>query len=104
MATALSVLLLCNFSWRATDPATLIWAEKRSMAATGMSTFWLATTSCLRRRLSTHRPSKSRAPSSYAGFAWSEQPSVALLTEYDNNRHWRRSFVIDVDDQQPKPR
>jgi hypothetical protein len=27
MATALSVLLLCNFSWRATDPATLVWAE-----------------------------------------------------------------------------
>jgi dipeptidyl aminopeptidase/acylaminoacyl peptidase len=26
------------------------------------------------------------------------------LNEYDENRHWRRSFLIDVDDQQPKPR
>jgi dipeptidyl aminopeptidase/acylaminoacyl peptidase len=26
------------------------------------------------------------------------------LTEYDNNRHWRKSFVINVDDLQQKPR
>ena len=29
---------------------------------------------------------------------------IALLNEYDDNRHWRRTFVIDVDDPQPKPR
>jgi dipeptidyl aminopeptidase/acylaminoacyl peptidase len=38
------------------------------------------------------------------GFAWSEQPSVALLAEYDNNRHWRRAFALNVDDLQQKPR
>ena len=29
---------------------------------------------------------------------------MALLTEFDSNRHWLRRFVINVDDQQSKPR
>lgn len=40
----------------------------------------------------------------FVGFSWSEQPSIAILNEYDDNRHWTRSFVIDLDDQQRKPR
>ena len=48
---------------------------------------------------------RARAPSQrYAWFAWSEQSSTALLTEYDANRHWRRTFVIDIDHPQQKPR
>ena len=38
------------------------------------------------------------------GFAWSEQPNIALMNEYDNNRHWRRTFIVGVDDPQRKPR
>jgi dipeptidyl aminopeptidase/acylaminoacyl peptidase len=40
----------------------------------------------------------------YSGFDWSEQPATALLSEYDNNRHWTRTFIVDVDDPQRKPR
>ena len=32
---------------------------------------------------------------------WGEQPELALLREYDQNRHWTRTFIVDVDD--PKP-
>ena len=46
----------------------------------------------------------ARTEQRYLGFAWSERPSVALLYEYDANRHWRRTFILDVDDPQPKPR
>ena len=75
------------------------------MAATGMLRFRLATRSCFRRRRSTHPPSKSRGPSSVTSASpGASKPSIALLNEYDENRHWRRTFIIDVDDQQPKPR
>jgi dipeptidyl aminopeptidase/acylaminoacyl peptidase len=93
-----------DFSWRATDPATLVWAE----ALDGGD--WNVNVPARDKILLEKAPFNSpaveitRTEQRYDGFAWSEQSSVALLTEYDNNRHWRRSFVIDVDDPQPKPR
>lgn len=93
-----------DFSWRATDPATLVWAE----ALDGGD--WNVNVPSRDKILLVKAPFDSpaveitRTGQRYAGFAWSEQPSVALLTDYDNNRHWIRSFVIDVDNPQPKPR
>ena len=46
----------------------------------------------------------ARTEQRYEGFNWSEQPSVALLTQYDNNRHWLKTFILNVDDPQSKPR
>jgi dipeptidyl aminopeptidase/acylaminoacyl peptidase len=46
----------------------------------------------------------TRTEQRYAGFSWSEKPSIALLYEFDENRHWVRTFVINVDDLQRKPR
>src|SRR5262249_15345233 len=46
----------------------------------------------------------ARTEQRYAGFAWSENPGIALLTEYDTNRHWRKTFIFNVDDLQQKPR
>ena len=42
----------------------------------------------------------TRTEQRYDGFDWSEQPSIALLGEYDDNRHWTRTFIMDVDDPQ----
>src|SRR5260221_8572905 len=46
----------------------------------------------------------TRTEQRYAGFAWSEQPSIALLSEVDANRHWRKTFIFNADDLQQKPR
>jgi dipeptidyl aminopeptidase/acylaminoacyl peptidase len=46
----------------------------------------------------------ARTEQRYSGLAWSEQTGIALLSEYDDNRHWRRSFVVDVDEPNSKPR
>ncbi|HEV8268336.1 MAG TPA: prolyl oligopeptidase family serine peptidase, partial [Thermoanaerobaculia bacterium] len=45
-----------------------------------------------------------RTEQRYAGYAWTEKPSVALLRERDENRHWSRTFVVNVDDPAQKPR
>jgi len=93
-----------QFSWRATDPATLLWAE----ALDGGD--WNVTVPARDKILLQKAPFDSpaveiaRTEQRYIGFAWSEQSSVALLTEFDENRHWRKSFIIDVDDRQKKPR
>jgi dipeptidyl aminopeptidase/acylaminoacyl peptidase len=92
-----------DFSWRATDPATLVWAE----ALDGGD--WKVTVPARDKIMLLKAPFNSpaveiaRTEQRYVGFAWSEKPEVALLSEYDENRHWRRTFLINVDDQS-KPR
>jgi len=93
-----------DFSWRATEPATLVWAE----ALDGGD--WNVTVPARDKILLLKAPFNSpaveitRTEQRYDGFSWSERPSVALLNEDDVNRHWRRSFIVNVDDPQRKPR
>jgi dipeptidyl aminopeptidase/acylaminoacyl peptidase len=93
-----------DFSWRATDPATLVWAE----ALDGGD--WNAHVPARDKVMLSKAPFNSpaveiaRTEQRFAGFAWGEQPRVAFLNEYDNNQQWRRSFAIDVDNPQAKSR
>jgi dipeptidyl aminopeptidase/acylaminoacyl peptidase len=91
-----------DFSWRATDPATLVWAE----ALDGGD--WAVKVPNRDKIMLQKSPFDSgaveiaRTEQRYEGFEWSEQPSSALLTEYDENRHWFKSFIVNVDDSQAK--
>ena len=93
-----------DFSWRATEPATLVWAE----ALDGGD--WKVKVPARDKILLEKAPFNSpateitRTEQRYVSFAWGEQASTAFLNEYDENRHWRRTFLIDVDAEQPKQR
>jgi dipeptidyl aminopeptidase/acylaminoacyl peptidase len=93
-----------DFSWRATEPATLVYAEALDGGDWNVTVPARDKIMLLRAPFNSPAVEIMRTEQRYAGFAWSEQPSVALLTEYDNNRHWRKSFVVDIDDLQRKPR
>ncbi|MFZ6647340.1 prolyl oligopeptidase family serine peptidase [Undibacterium sp. TJN25] len=92
-----------DFSWRSTDAATLLWAE----ALDGGD--WDVKVPArdklmLQKAPFTAAPLEvTRTEQRFAGLAYGEQPGVALLTEYDNNRHWLRSFVINLDDPKQQP-
>lgn len=93
-----------DFSWRATEPATLVWAE----ALDGGD--WNVKVPARDKILLQKAPFDSppveiaRTEQRYIGFGWSEKRNVALLNEYDENRHWRKTFLVDVDDPQTEPR
>ena len=93
-----------DFSWRPTEPATLVWAE----ALDGGD--WNVNVPNRDKILLQSAPFTSPAAEigcteqRYAGFQWSEQPSIALLRDYDANRQWTRTFIMDVDNHQAKPR
>jgi dipeptidyl aminopeptidase/acylaminoacyl peptidase len=93
-----------DFSWRATEPATLVWAEALDGGDWKVNVPARDKILLLKAPFNSPAAEITRTEQRYVGFAWSEQPATALLNEYDENRHWRRSFLIDVDDQQPKPR
>jgi len=91
-----------QFSWRPTDPATLVWAE----ALDGGD--WAVKVPNRDRIMLQKAPFNSpaveiaRTEQRYVNFAWSEQASTALLTEHDENRHWFKTLMVDVDDSPAK--
>ena len=93
-----------DFSWRATEPATLIWAEALDGGDWKTKVPARDKLMLLKAPFNTAPQEITRTEQRYAGLSWSEQAGLALLTEYDRNRHWRRSFLINVDDPQPQPR
>ena len=86
-----------TFSWRANQPATLVWAE----ALDGGD--WKTEVPARDRMLTlaapfTGKPREfARIKQRYAGLIWFEDGGQALLTEYDANRNWRTTTLLDAD-------
>lgn len=86
-----------SFAWRANQPATLIWAE----ALDGGD--WKAEVPARDKLLTLAAPFTAepkefaRTKQRYAGLAWFEDGGRALLYEYDANRNWRTTTLLDAD-------
>jgi dipeptidyl aminopeptidase/acylaminoacyl peptidase len=92
-----------DFAWRATEPATLVWAE----ALDGGD--WNITVPARDKVMMLKAPFTAppieivRTEQRFEGFDWSADAGLALLYEYDNNRHWLRTYTMNVDAPQLKP-
>jgi len=93
-----------EFAWRGTETATLVWAE----ALDGGD--WKVKVPQRDKVLMQKAPftaapvEVARTEQRFVGFAWTERADTSLLEEFDENRHWRRTFVMDVDHPQVAPR
>jgi dipeptidyl aminopeptidase/acylaminoacyl peptidase len=92
------------FEWRSTEPATLTWAE----ALDGGD--WKAKVPARDKVMIQKAPWSAppaellRTEQRFAGFQWGEQPSLAFLREHDENRHWAKTFTVNVDERPAKPK
>jgi dipeptidyl aminopeptidase/acylaminoacyl peptidase len=93
-----------DFTWRATAPATLIWAE----ALDGGD--WKTKVPHRDRILLLPAPF-DREPSElyrteqrFGGVAWGERPELALFNEFDAIKHWTRTHALNVDAPHPEAR
>ncbi|KQQ97652.1 peptidase [Massilia sp. Leaf139] len=89
-----------NFSWRPTDAATLVWAEALDGGDPKVQAAERDKLMMLKAPFNAAPKEITRTQQRYAGLNWSEQPGVALLSDYDVNRKWRRTWQINVDDAQ----
>jgi dipeptidyl aminopeptidase/acylaminoacyl peptidase len=93
-----------DFEWRATEPATLTWAE----ALDGGD--WNTKVPHRDRVLSARAPFDGepvellRTESRFGGFWWTERPALAFVEEYDQIKHWRRVHALNPDDPKAPPR
>jgi len=93
-----------DFEWRATEPATLVWAEALDKGD------WNVTVPARDRILMQRAPFTAaateiaRTAQRFVGFQWTVNPKLAFLNEYDANRHWRHTAIVNVDAPREKPR
>ncbi|MFT0174862.1 alpha/beta hydrolase family protein [Paraburkholderia mimosarum] len=93
-----------QFSWRTTEPATLVWAEALDGGDWSVNVRQ-------RDRLMTFKAPFNEPPREvlrlaqrYGGIRWTAQSDLALLTEYDINREWWSTHLINFDARDPAPR
>ena len=87
-----------DFSWRPNRPATVIWAE----ALDGGD--WNVKVASRDKVMLSEAPFEAapaeifRLEQRYAGLDWLEQGNLAFLTQYDENKHWVKTFIVNADD------
>ena len=93
-----------DFSWRATEPATLLWAEALDGGDWNVKVAARDKVMLQKAPFTSAPLEVTRTEQRFEGLSWTERPDVALLHEYDHNRHWKRAVLFNVDDPQQKPR
>jgi dipeptidyl aminopeptidase/acylaminoacyl peptidase len=85
-----------DFAWRPTEPATLIWAEALDNGDWNVKVP-ARDKVMMQKAPFTGEPTEiTRTEQRFSGLDWGEQPGTSLLHDYDENKHWNRTWVFDV--------
>jgi dipeptidyl aminopeptidase/acylaminoacyl peptidase len=93
-----------DFDWRGTEPATLIWAEALDKGDWKITVPNRDKIMLLRAPFAAKPKEVARTQQRFVGFSWTAKPTVAFMTEIDENRHWRHTAIVNVDDPKQQPR
>lgn len=91
-----------DFSWRATDPATLVWAEALDGGDWHVKVPNRDKIMLLKAPFDAAPAEITHTEQRYEGSISSEKTDVALIREYDDNRHWLKVSVFNFDDPEHK--
>lgn len=90
-------------SWRANVPATLIWAEALDGGDWNVKATKRDKIMLLQAPFTKEPVEIARTEYRFRGYKWGRNPELAVLSEYDINRQWERSFIVNIDDPQQEP-
>jgi dipeptidyl aminopeptidase/acylaminoacyl peptidase len=93
-----------DFFWRPSEPATLLWAEALDGGDWNVKVAARDKVMLLKAPFTSVAVELTRTEQRFQGVSWSERPDIALVQEYDHNRHWRRAVLFNVDDPQQRSR
>jgi dipeptidyl aminopeptidase/acylaminoacyl peptidase len=93
-----------EFSWRSTEPATLVWAEALDGGDWNVKVPARDKVMLLKAPFTSPAVEIAQTEQRLVSVWWGEQKNTAVLNELDFNRHWWKSQIINVDDLQQKPR
>lgn len=88
--------------WRPTEPATLIWVE--ALDGGNPKTRVPNRDRLMIKAVGGAAAELYKTVDRFAGLQWVEKGGSALVSDYDPDRHWSRTFVINVDNKAAVPR
>ncbi len=86
-----------DFDWRATEAATLVFAEALDKGDLKVDVPHRDRVLMLAAPFKGKPTEIARTAQRFDGIAWTAQPDVAFLFEEDENRHWQQTRIVDVD-------
>ena len=89
-------------AWRPTEPATILWAE--ALDGGNPKTKVPNRDRLLLKPVGGTAAELCKTVERVADLAWIEKGGLALLSDYDPDRHWIRTFVINANDRAAAPR
>jgi dipeptidyl aminopeptidase/acylaminoacyl peptidase len=93
-----------QFTWRPTEPATLVWVEALDGGDWKAKVPHRDKVMVLKAPFASAPAELIRTEQRYQGLMWGERPGLALLREYDHNRHWIRTSILNPEDMTQAPR
>ena len=93
-----------EFAWRATDPATLVWPEALDGGDWKVNVPQRDKVMLQKAPFTAPPVEIARTEQRFVGFQWTEKRDVALMQEFDENRHWEKTWLMDVDHPQADKR
>jgi dipeptidyl aminopeptidase/acylaminoacyl peptidase len=88
--------------WRPTEPTTLAWVE--ALDGGNPKTEVPNRDRVMLKPIGGETIELCKTEERFAGLQWIEKGGLALLSDYDPDRHWDRTYVINLDDRSAAPR
>jgi dipeptidyl aminopeptidase/acylaminoacyl peptidase len=85
------------YAWRPTEPATLVWVEALDGGDPKKEVKPRDVVKMLRAPFSGPATDLMKTEHRYGGINWGEKDGLAFVSDYDRNRHWVRTFMLNAD-------
>jgi dipeptidyl aminopeptidase/acylaminoacyl peptidase len=93
-----------NYSWRPTEPATLVWVEALDGGDTKKKAPLRDAVKMLKAPFTGSPAELMKTEHRFAGLMWGEKNGLVLLNDFDRNRRWNRTFQLNADDPSQAPK
>jgi len=93
-----------GYSWRPTEPATLVWVEALDGGDTRKKASPRDVVKMLKAPFTGQPVEMMKTEHRFAGMTWGEKNGLVFVRDFDRNRRWSRAFMLNADNpsQQPK--
>jgi dipeptidyl aminopeptidase/acylaminoacyl peptidase len=93
-----------NFFWRPTEPATLLWAEALDKGDWKVKVPHRDRILVLKAPFTQPPLELFRTEQRFGDLAFSDRPTAAFLQDFDMDRHWTRTFLVNPEDPHQAPK
>ncbi|XWW97254.1 hypothetical protein V2A60_005236 [Cordyceps javanica] len=93
-----------NFSWRANAPASLVWIEALDGGDWANDVKKRDKVMLLEAPFNKEPRELLRTEYRFNSLTWGEDPSFAILMEFDINTQWERRYIVNVDKPEQEPK